>query len=79
MIPLIEVLFSVYFFLSFLSRAGCWTWLHSRSFVHIVLLRPKLVTVDGVFLMKEVHMGYYLRPYIMTANVVPVRRQSAML
>jgi hypothetical protein len=32
MIPLIEVLFSVYSFLSFLSRAGSWTWLHSRSF-----------------------------------------------
>jgi hypothetical protein len=41
------------FLLSFLFRAESWTWLHSRSFPCIVLLRPELVKVDRSFLMSR--------------------------
>jgi hypothetical protein len=57
MIPLIDVLFSV-FFLSFLSGAdpgieSVESWLHSRSFLCIVFHRPELVKVDQSFLMSR--------------------------
>jgi hypothetical protein len=80
----IEVFFSAFFFCHFCPERGpgigsVETWLHSRGVSRIVLLKPKLVTVDRVFLMKEVHMGYYLRPYSLTVDVVSARRQSKML